>query len=222
MYTRKLAVPKALEGRRAVLLNAVPLRPASLLSVIPDELQAGRTVAQTLLDAGHREGICLIGVGSRRGQTPVGSLAAIERRQGIREVLTAADARIAGAILCEDWQPELGYAAARELLAAPKTPRALICFNDRLALGAFNALADAGLTVPTDVSVISFDDDPLSLWTRPQLTTVAIPHYDLGRRSIELLLEDDRAPAHTGNSNVVRLAMPLRARGSVGSPRVSV
>lgn len=221
MYTRRLAVPKALEGRRAVLLNAVPLRPAPLLSVIPNELEAGRTVAQTLLDAGHREGICLIGVGSRRGQTPAGSLAAIERLQGIREVLAAANVRMAGAILCEDWQPELGYAAARELLAAPRTPRALICFNDRLALGAFNALADAGLTVPTDVSVISFDDDPLSSWTRPQLTTVAIPHYELGRRSIELLLEDRNAPTATADGTIVRLAMPLRMRGSVGSPRPS-
>jgi LacI family transcriptional regulator len=221
MYTRKLAVPKALEGRRAVLLNAVPLRPAALLSVIPDELQAGRTVAQTLLDAGHREGICLIGVGSRRGQTPAGSLAATERLQGIREVLTAANARMAGAILCEDWQPELGYAAARELLAARRTPRALICFNDRLALGACNALADAGLTVPTDVSVISFDDDQISSWIRPQLTTVAIPHYDLGRRSIELLLHDRDSLTAIADGSVVRLAMPLRMRGSVGSPRPS-
>ena len=128
---------------------------------------------------------------------------------------------MAGAILCEDWQRELGYAAARELLAAPRTPRALICFNDRLALGAFNALADAGLTVPTDVSVISFDDDPLSLWTRPQLTTVAIPHYELGRRSIELLLQAPNAPGTTANGNVVRVAMPLRMRGSVGGPRSS-
>jgi LacI family transcriptional regulator len=107
------------------------------------------------------------------------------------------------------------------LLAAAKTPRALICFNDRLALGAFNALADAGLTVPTDVSVISFDDDPLSLWTRPQLTTIAIPHYDLGRRSIELLLQDSDAPEAAARGNVVRLAMPLRRRGSVGAPRSS-
>jgi len=221
MYTRKLAVPTALDGRRAVLLNAVPLRPAALFSVIPDELQAGRTVAQALLDAGHREGICLIGVGSRRGQMPAGSLAAIERLRGIKEVLGAAGARLGGAILCEDWQPEHGYAAARELLAAPRMPRALICFNDRLALGAFNALADAGLTVPTDVSVISFDDDPLSSWTRPQLTTVALPHYELGRRSIELLLQDRTAPAATANGNVVRLAMPLRMRGSVGAPQPS-
>ncbi len=219
MYTRKLAVPKALDGRRAVLLNAVPLRPAALVSVIPDELHAGRTVAQTLLDAGHRDGICLIGVGSRRGQTPTGSLAAIERLQGIKDVLGAAGVRLGGAILCEDWQPEHGYAAARELLATPRMPRAFVCLNDRLALGAFNALADAGLAVPADVSVISFDDDPLSSWTRPQLTTVAIPHYDLGRRSIELLLEDRTASSATANGHVVRLGMPLRIRGSVGSPR---
>ena len=118
-------------------------------------------------------------------------------------------------------QPQLGYSAARELLAAPKTPRALICFNYRLALGSFNALADSGPTVPTDVSGISFDDDPLSVWRRPQLTTIAIPDYDLGRRSIVLFLQDSDAPEAAARGNVVRLAMPLRRRGSVGLPRSS-
>ena len=88
----------------------------------------------------------------------------------------------AGAVACDDWQPELGYAAVRGLIEQGAKLEALICFNDRLALGAYNALADAGLAVPSDVSVVSFDDDPIASWVRPQLTTIAIPHYELGRQ----------------------------------------
>jgi LacI family transcriptional regulator len=213
MYTRKLAVPQVLHGRHAVLLNAVPLGDARLPSVIPDELEAGRTAARTLLAAGHRKGIYVIGVGSRPNQVTRESLAAAERFRGIRQALSAAGVRLAGAFACADWQPELGYEAARRMLAERSDVRALICFNDRVSVGAYNALAEAGLAVPDDVSVVSFDDDPLASWVRPQLTTIAIPHYELGRRSIELLL--DAADAPQASSEPERLPMPLRTRDSV-------
>src|SRR4051812_9907542 len=153
MYTRKVAVPKLLRSRAAVLLNAVPTRPASLVSVVPDELAAGRTAATTLLDAGHRQGIYLVGAGPRVGQGPAGSLAAVERLQGINAALDDAGVDAAGAVACSDWEPELGHAAVRKLLDGGAPLNALVCFNDRLALGAYNALAEAGLAIPTDVSV---------------------------------------------------------------------
>lgn len=211
MYTRQLPVPLVLQGRHAVLLNAVPLGDARLLSVIPDELEAGRTAARTLLAAGHANGIYAIGVGTRPSHITRESLAAVERFRGIRTALREAGARVAGAIACPDWQPEHGYAAVRGLLAKRADVRALICFNDRVSIGAYNALAEAGLSVPEDVSVVSFDDDPLASWVRPQLTTIAIPHYELGRRSIELLLDD----APSTPSEPERVPMPLRMRDSV-------
>jgi LacI family transcriptional regulator, galactose operon repressor len=213
MYTRKLAVPKALHGRHAVLLNAVPLRSAPLLSVIPDEYEAGRTAARTLLSAHHTTGIHAIGVGMKPTEITRQSLAAAERFRGIRDALAEAGTRLAGAVACVDWQPELGYAAVRGLLAKGTDVRALICFNDRVSIGAYNALAEAGLSVPDDVSVVSFDDDPLASWIRPQLTTIAIPHYELGRRSIELLLDAEDPP--TTSTAPERLPMPLRTRDSV-------
>lgn len=215
MYTRKLAVPRLLRSRRAVLLNAVPMRPAPLVSVIPDEIEAGRTAAHTLLESGHRQGIYLIGAGPRKPQ-PTRSLAAVERLQGITETLRAAGVEAAGAIAFHDWQPELGYAAVKKILRRRVQPRALICFNDRLALGAYNALAEAGLEVPGDTSVISFDDDPIASWVHPRLTTIAIPHYELGRKSIELLLED-RIDGDRSRSEIIRVPMPLRERESVQS-----
>jgi LacI family transcriptional regulator len=216
MYTRKLVLPRILRGRAAVLLNAVPARAASLASVIPDELEAGRTAARALLSAGHREGIYLVGAGPRQPKPPA-SLAAVERLEGIRQALQEAGVAPAGAVGCADWQPELGYAATRKLLDRREDVRALVCFNDRVALGAYQALADAGLSIPADVSVISFDDDPIASWVQPQLTTIAIPHYELGRQAVELLLSDG-AGAANGASTVHRVAMPLRQRGSVAAP----
>lgn len=219
MYTRKLAVPRLLRGRQAALLNAVPARPGLLPSVIPDELEAGRTAATTLLAAGHRDGIYLIGPGPRK-PSATRSLAAVERLQGITDTLRAAGVKAAGSIDCEDWQPEFGYAAVRRILEHCVRPRALICFNDRLALGAYNALADVGLEVPADTSVISFDDDPIASWLQPRLTTIAIPHYELGRKSIELLL-DPHTDAGSPTSPIVRVPMPLRLRESVQQPASS-
>jgi LacI family transcriptional regulator, galactose operon repressor len=102
-----------------------------------------------------------------------------------------------------------------------KRPRALICFNDRLALGAYQPLADAGLDVPRDVSVVSFDDDAIASWVRPGLTTVAIPHYDVGRRAVDVLFEEiDRDHDESGRApSVHRVAMPVRNRESVAPPR---
>ena len=219
MYTRKLSVPSALRYGRAVLLNAIPARPAPLVSVIPDELEAGRTAARTLLEAGYANGIYLIGAGPRPTQRPkpTAALAALERLQGIKEALAAAGVRLGGAVVCQDWEPEAGYTAVEKLVAHGADMQALICFNDRLAVGAYNALHDAGLSVPNDVSVISFDDDPIASWVRPQLTTIALPHYELGRRSIEVLLDyaiGSRQHA-TDAGTVVRVPMPLRARASV-------
>lgn len=219
MFTRTVEVPAALMAGPAVLLNAVPNRPSSLPSVVPDEVGAGRAAARVLLDAGHRDGIHLIGAGPGAGDVPEGTLAGVERLDGIRAVLAEAGVELAGGRVCVDWQPEHGYEATRELLERVR-PRALICLNDRLAVGAYQALDDFGLKVPSDVSVVSFDDHPVATWIRPRLTTVALPHHELGRKAVEVLFtEIDRDRPDDAPKGVVhRLAMPVRLRESVGPP----
>ncbi|ROP35870.1 LacI family transcriptional regulator [Saccharothrix texasensis] len=214
MNTRHVSVPDEIEGGRAVLLNALPDRSSPLPVVVPDEVEAGRTAARALLDAGHRDGICLVGAGVDPDDVPPGSITAAERLVGIREVLDAAGVEIAGARSCRWWLPEQGFAATKALLGRVR-PRALICFDDRLAFGAYQALSDAGLAVPADVSVVSFDDHPLAGWMRPALTTIAVPRYELGAKAVEVLLAEQRLPAPT----VHRVPMPRRDRSSIASPR---
>lgn len=219
MFTRTMKVPAALLGGPAVLLNAVPKPAAELPSVVPDEVEAGRAAARILLEAGHRDGIHTIGAGPRVGDVPPDALAGVERLTGISEVLTEAKVELAGGHLCPDWLPEYGYEATRELLVRDR-PRALICLNDRIALGAYQALDDHSLNVPTDVSVVSFDDHPIAEWIRPKLTTIALPHYELGRKAVDSLfgvIERRRSGAEPVSESH-RVPMPVRIRDSVAPP----
>jgi LacI family transcriptional regulator len=222
MYTQKIAVPPGLDATRSVLLNALPESAAPVVSVIPDEVEAGRAAARILLDAGHREEIHLIGAGPGITDVPPGGVAAVERLQGLREVFGAAGVEIASGRLCAEWLPDDGLRATTALLRTNR-PRALVCFNDRLAVGAYQAVEDAGLSIPADVSVVSFDDHPVASWIRPKLTTIALPHYDLGRTAVEFLLGDGEQPSsrRTAAGATVRVPMAVRHRDSVATPRSS-
>ena len=97
-------------------------------------------------------------------------------------------------------------------LLARTRPRALICLNDRIALGAYQAIHQAGLRVPWDVSVVAFDDSVMAGWLQPGLSSVALPHFEMGRLATDLLIKDEGAPA------VHQVEMLLRHRESIGAP----
>ncbi len=218
MFTRTRAVPTVLDRIPTVLLNTLPDEPTSAPAVVPDEIEAGRAAARLLLDAGHRE-IHLIGAGPDPQDVPPSTVAGIERLAGIREVLTAAGLEPASGHLCDDWLPPNGWRATNDLLRDHPRPRAIICFNDRLAFGAYQALHEAGLTIPDDVSIVSFDNYSLAEWLRPGVSSFAIPHEQLGRRAVELLIEAVEHGAGDEPGQVHRLPMPLRSRGSVAVVR---
>src|SRR5262249_2807130 len=95
-------------------------------------------------------------------------------------------------------------------LATGVRPDGLICLNDRVAMGVYQALAEAGLRVPGDVSVVSFDGSELAGWLRPKLTSVEIPYADLGALAVHTLMHSDWAQA-----GISRIPMPVVAGGSV-------
>jgi LacI family transcriptional regulator len=205
MFTRQVQLPRALRDHPLVLLNCTT-RDARIPAVVPDEVGAGRSAAQALLERGHRDGIHVV------GEPNVDVFASRERMAGILEALSGAGARLAGVLDCA-WQPEAVYDAVSELLRLGGPPDALVCMNDRVALGAYQALQEAGVAIPDEVSVVSFDDSELAGWLRPQLTSVALPHHEMGRRAVELLLSEHPT------TEIERIPMPLRERLSVGPPR---
>lgn len=81
-----------------------------------------------------------------------------------------------------------GYEAARHLLALPKPPTAIMAANDLMAIGSMKAAQNMGFDVPGDVSVIGFDNLDLTNLCSPQLTTINQPKYEMGTKSVELLM----------------------------------
>jgi LacI family transcriptional regulator, galactose operon repressor len=208
MYTQEVTVPTSLEGHPLVLLNCTSSQ-ATVPTVLPDENEAGRNAALILLEQGHDDAIVL--VGGTRDVIRQGVFAARERLDGIERALTAAGTQLAG-FIASAWRPDLAFDAVSEFFAAGGTATALVCLNDKVAFGAYQAISDAGLRVPDDISVVSFDDSDIAAWLRPGLTSLAIPHFEMGQLAVELLASESPAP------DVHRLAMPIRPRGSVGAP----
>jgi LacI family transcriptional regulator len=90
-------------------------------------------------------------------------------------------------------------------------PGALICLNDRIAMGTYQALAEHGLTVPGDVSVISFDGSDMATWLRPRLTSLGLPFRDMGTLAVEILMSSTRR----GATGISRLPLTLQEGQSV-------
>lgn len=192
-----------LAGARIVLLNCSdPTR--DLPAVLVDDVAAGRSAAGQLLDAGLNEDIFVVG----EDPTPE-STAGRERMEGIRSALTASGVRLAGVVACA-WDVPRAHDAVREWLRTHPRPRGLICLNDRVAMGTYQALAGAGLRVPDDVAVVSFDGSDLAGWLRPRLTSLGLPFAEMGARAVEVLMDADWR-----RRGVVRVPPVLHAGGSV-------
>lgn len=112
---------------------------------------------------------------------------------------------------------ERGGDAFEALMSMDSRPTAVICGNDVLAVGAIRRARQLGIEVPKDVSITGFDDIELARIVDPSLTTVHVPHREMGRlaaRELVEMIENKSA----GNS--VRLKTDLKIRGSLGPPKV--
>jgi len=99
--------------------------------------------------------------------------------------------------------PEIGYQPMRHLLEKTRDFTAIFCFNDIAAIGAIRALSEAGLRVPTDVSVVGFDDIQSAAFYTPSLTTVRQPLQEMGKTGARILLERIANPTAPFPSEVV-------------------
>ena len=205
--TKEIQVPPILEHQRTVLLNCVD-RSACVSAVVPDEYQGGRSAAEELLSGDIHGEIHVVGEEPTPGVT-----ARWLRMDGLRDGLRGGGAAVASEIAC-DWAAPAAYEAVNAFLDSHDRPGALVCLNDRIAMGAYQALAERRLSVPDDVSVVSFDGSDLARWLRPQLTSMVLPYAELGSRAVELLLGE--GPLGTG---VERLPMPIARGGSVRARR---
>ena len=213
MFHRVDQMPPALAGMPIVGLD-VEIGDAGP-SFVPDDFTGGKDAAEILLAAGHRR----IGHLAGRLSTPATAM----RAEAFAQTLTAAGCFDPSLIFYypEDdpaSASEFGEDAALALLRRDDRPTALFAFNDQMAIGVYRAAAKLGLRIPDDLSVVGFDNQELiAQELRPQLTTLQLPHYEMGRRAttrlIDLLLgSGDSTP------NIERLLCPVVHRGSVSAP----
>ncbi len=211
-YHRVLTPPSQLTEIPAVLLDARSTVDG-FSSVVPDEVAGAVTAVNELTDHGHRR----IGFVTNITDIPATRL----RLEGFKKALKAARRPYHRALVVEDVsEAHGGFRAASALLDRPAAsrPTAIFCFNDRMAMGAYQAASELGLRIPDDLSVIGFDNQELIAESlRPGLTTVALPHYQMGRWAVTTLLRridaDRMEPPRTD-----ALPCPLVRRASVGPP----
>jgi LacI family transcriptional regulator len=210
MYHREVALPDAVGEVPTVLLDARS-SDSTVPSVVPDEVAGGRTATEELIRHGHSR----IGFLNNLDDIP----ATRGRLQGYKQALKAAgltfDPRL---VVAGRSDTEGGLQAAQKLLSATKRPTALFCFNDRMAMGAYHAAAELGLRIPQDLSVVGFDNQELIAdGLRPGLTTVALPHYEMGAWAVEALIARIEGREPDGAEHAA-LHCPLVVRKSVDRP----
>ena len=209
MRAREVFVPDMAFSTPVVMLNAT--NPRFPGSVLPDELEGGRLAVRLLLDAGIDSGIALLGQSDRAETGLFRSQTISHRVTGIRAEMKRRNVSFAAEESCWNWEPEEGYRLTKRLLKRRNPIRAILSMNDRLAFGVYQALSDAGLKVPDDISIVSFDNDELAAYLRPGLTTIALPHERMGALSVELLLSGALDGEHL-------VPMPVIERGSISGP----
>lgn len=112
-----------------------------------------------------------------------------------------------------------GYAALRQIMDTGAAFTALLASNDESALGAMQALKEAGRRVPHDVAIIGFDDRPESAVQEPALTSVAVPLFEMGYRAVTQILQ--QCQGHTPAAGPLKVATHLVLRESCGCGRRS-
>ncbi len=209
MYHRIVEPPTALGHIPTVILDSRPKDEAAFSWVAPDEFGGATAAVEHLADAGHRR-IAMI-------NDPMGPPAAIEREAAWRTVLETRGLDDGPDLVAHaDSDAASGAMAAARLLEGDDPPTAIFCFNDRMAAGAYIAASRLGLSIPRDLSVVGFDNQVLVAEAiDPGLTSVQLPHDEMGRWAMEQvlrLLDDGAGPQGK------RMPCPIVERGSVAPP----
>lgn len=183
MYHREVRTHEILHEFPSVLLDCF-VADHSLPSVVPDEVMGGQVATEYLLKKGHRR------IGMINFVDPIP--AKLGRLEGYRQALSnygvSFDERLV--LESDNARSEGGYSAAKNILQRENPPTALFCFNDRMAMGAYGAIQKLGLSIPDDVAVVGFDNQQLiAAELYPGLTTIALPHYEMGQWAVQHLLE---------------------------------
>lgn len=177
---RSVELPEEVLSVPSVIVNSFDAE-GRVPSITPDEVAGGYDATRRLVEAGHHR-IALINLEPDR-------TAAVGRRQGYERALMEAGITVDPAVVREGpADARQGYESAGALLALADPPTGFFCATDRIAMGAYDAIKGAGLRIPEDISVVGFDDQQiLTEYLRPALTTMRLPFREMAERAVDLL-----------------------------------
>ncbi|HEX2756814.1 MAG TPA: LacI family DNA-binding transcriptional regulator [Candidatus Limnocylindrales bacterium] len=184
-------------------------------TIVSDNRGGGSAAARHLLDFGHRRFGYLM--------PPPRNLDAPERLAGVHDALDSAGLSWEGpgsALAIGHGAPTVtgGESAMSELLERAPRPTAVIAYNDLMAIGAMRAIRTSGFRIPTDISLIGFDDVAFAAYVEPALTTLRQETAEMGRWAVATVTErikaagrDGSRPIATGGRRVVPVHLEIRA-----------
>lgn len=212
-FTRQYSLPQKMQAVPTVLINCFANNDAAP-AILPAHAQGAETAVAHLAAAGHRR------IGFINGEDWM--VASRDRLRGYKRGLKRAGIpHDASLVRSGNWLLSGGHDCTRELLALEERPTAIFCASDKMAIGCYEAIKESGLRIPDDISVVGFDDDPTARYLDPPLTTILVPHEDMGRRAVTHLYakrsRTDRSAAIIGR---LQIECPLVERNSVAAPRV--
>ena len=217
-FHRAVKLPVIARHLPAVLIDCY-VEDLSLPSAVPDEFQGGYTATELLLRQGHRR----IGFINNNEDQP----ARWGRQQGYARALADWGVQFDPELVTfQGGVAESGYAGAKVLMQLQEPPTAIFCFNDRSAMGAYDALREMGFVLPRDIGIVGFDNQEIiAAHLRPGLTTLQLPHYEMGTWAVNYLLHqaDHLFPSGLAPAPPqVKLPCPLILRESHGIRREEV
>jgi LacI family transcriptional regulator len=202
--------PQLLDRLRASGLpfaSIAPRHPEGCIGVMLREREAAAAMVGHLVSLGHRRIAHILG-DPEHG-------AGIWRLAGYRDGLKRAGLKENPTYMIQGrFSFDSGVAAMRQLLALPQRPTAVFAGDDDMAVGAIWAAAEAGVSVPGDVSICGFDDTMIATQVWPPLTTIHQPVREMGRRATEELL---LRVLGKGDARMVEVDYELRFRASTAA-----
>jgi LacI family transcriptional regulator len=173
-------------------------------NIYVDNASAAFTATDYLISKGHRHIAMITGRGGPRNA----------RREGYLQALNQQEQPLEAHIEEVSTYDEIGgYQGMQRLIESGHLPQAVFAANDLMAIGAMQAIIQAGLRVPEDVAVMGFDDIPTAQLVTPTLTTIRQSQEDMGKLAAELLLER-LTGKETGDGRVVEMPFDLVIRNS--------
>ena len=208
-FHRAVEVPSSLHGHTRALANCFT-KGGNYPTIVPDEAGGGYVATRRLLERQRGP----VGFLNMRPGIPAGPGRLKGYKRALREAGVPYDSSVV--LTTKSGQAHEGFQLANRLLGERPDLRLLFCGNDRTAMGAYEAIKLRGLRIPEDIAVVGFDNQEIiAAELIPGLTTVSLPHYEMGQRAIEVALDSPLAHDYSAEPAVELVPCHLVERQSV-------